>query len=93
MILCGQTMAGVVGSDEDYLEQLGQLPALGRDLIQPAHEVGRASRKRRTSQVRFRGQRPAARLAREAQLKVKEMVRAPSDSYRSLTSATDRNPT
>jgi glutamine---fructose-6-phosphate transaminase (isomerizing) len=82
MILCGQTMAGIVGSDEEYLDQLGQLPALGRDLIKPAHEVGRrVAQEADITRFAFVASGPLRGLAREAQLKVKEMVRAPSDSY------------
>jgi glucosamine--fructose-6-phosphate aminotransferase (isomerizing) len=82
MILCGQTMAGIVGGDKDYLDQLGQLPALGRDLLKPAHELGRRiAQEADITRFAFVASGPLRGLAREAQLKVKEMVRAPSDSY------------
>jgi glucosamine--fructose-6-phosphate aminotransferase (isomerizing) len=82
MILCGQMMAGIVGGDNDYLDQLGQLPALGWGLLKPAHELGRRiAQEADINRFAFVASGPLRGLAREAQLKVKEMVRAPSDSY------------
>jgi glucosamine--fructose-6-phosphate aminotransferase (isomerizing) len=82
MILCGQAMAGILGGDEDYLDQLAKLPALGRDLIEPSHELGRRiAQEARIERFAFVASGPLRGLAREAQRKIKEMVLAPSDSY------------
>jgi glucosamine--fructose-6-phosphate aminotransferase (isomerizing) len=82
MVLCGQAMAGAVASDRMYLGHLAQLPALGRDLIRPAHELGRRiAQAASITRFAFVASGPLRGLAREAQLKIKEMVLAPSDSY------------
>ena len=82
MILSGQVMAGIVADDTDYLDQLAQLPALGRGLIEPSHELGRRiAQESGITKFAFVASGPLRGLAREAQLKVKEMVLAPSDSY------------
>jgi glucosamine--fructose-6-phosphate aminotransferase (isomerizing) len=82
MVLCGQAMAGIAAGDGAYLSQLAQLPAVGRDLIEPAHELGRRiAQEASIGKFAFVASGPLRGLAREAQLKIKEMVRAPSDSY------------
>jgi glucosamine--fructose-6-phosphate aminotransferase (isomerizing) len=82
MILCGQAMAGAVAGDETYLSQLARLPALGRNLIEPAHELGRRiGQEASIRKFAFVASGPLRGLARECQLKIKEMVLAPSDSY------------
>jgi glucosamine--fructose-6-phosphate aminotransferase (isomerizing) len=82
MILCGQMMAGIVAGDTDYLGQLEQLPALGRRLMNYSHEVGRrVAQETGIARFAFVASGPLRGLAREAQLKIKEMVLAPSDSY------------
>jgi glucosamine--fructose-6-phosphate aminotransferase (isomerizing) len=82
MILCGQAMAGAVAGDNAYLSQLAELPALGRDLIDPAHELGRRiAEAPGIDRYAFVASGPLRGLARECQLKIKEMVLAPSDSY------------
>jgi glutamine---fructose-6-phosphate transaminase (isomerizing) len=82
MILCGQAMAGAVAGDGAYMGQLGELPALGRELIDPAHELGRRiADTANITRFAFVASGPLRGLARECQLKIKEMVLAPSDSY------------
>ena len=82
MVLCGQLLSGLVARNQEYLGQLRRLPELGRGLMDRFLELGRRI-----------GEEPAIRkfafvasgslrgLAREGQLKIKEMVLLPSDSY------------
>jgi glucosamine--fructose-6-phosphate aminotransferase (isomerizing) len=82
MILCGQAVAGVVGDDAAYLEQLAQLPTFGHVIRLHSHDVGlRIAQDPGIERFAFVGSGPLLGLAREAQLKIKEMVLAPSDSY------------
>jgi glucosamine--fructose-6-phosphate aminotransferase (isomerizing) len=82
MILCGQTMAGILAGEDEYLDQLFDLPALGHTLLEPAHELGRRiAQEADIDRFAFVASGPLFGLAREAQLKIKEMVLAPSDAY------------
>jgi glucosamine--fructose-6-phosphate aminotransferase (isomerizing) len=82
MVLCGQALAGAVAREASYLDQLSQIPALGRELIDPAHELGRRlAETAGITRYAFVASGPLRGLARESQLKIKEMVLAPSDSY------------
>jgi glutamine---fructose-6-phosphate transaminase (isomerizing) len=82
MVLSGQLLSALVSEDAVYQGQLEQLPRLGRGVVERAHELGRgigenASIKR----FAFVGSGSLIGLARESQLKIKEMVLLPSDSY------------
>jgi glucosamine--fructose-6-phosphate aminotransferase (isomerizing) len=82
MILCGQAMAGVIAGDSDYLDQLLELSGWGSDLMDQSHELGRRiAQESGITKFAFVASGPLRGLAREAQLKIKEMVLAPSDSY------------
>jgi glucosamine--fructose-6-phosphate aminotransferase (isomerizing) len=82
MVLCGQAMGGAVAGDNAYLRQLAELPALGRGLMEPAHELGRRiAQEAGVDRYAFVASGPLRGLARECQLKIKEMVLAPSDAY------------
>jgi glutamine---fructose-6-phosphate transaminase (isomerizing) len=82
MILCGQAVAGVIGDDATYLEQLAQLPTFGHVIRPHSHDLGlRIAQDAAITRFAFVGSGPLRGLAREAQLKIKEMVLAPSDSY------------
>jgi glutamine---fructose-6-phosphate transaminase (isomerizing) len=82
MILCGQAMAGILGEDATYLEQLAQLATFGHVIRPHAHDLGRqVAQDQGITRFAFVASGPLRGLAREAQLKIKEMVLAPSDSY------------
>lgn len=82
MVLCGQFLGGVVAGDAGYLGQLSQLPVIGRRIIQAYQGLGRAiAEESSITRFAFVGQGPFIGLAREGQLKIKEMVLLPSDSY------------
>jgi glutamine---fructose-6-phosphate transaminase (isomerizing) len=82
MILCGQALAGILAGDTEYLDQLAQLPTFGRVILAHSHDLGmRIAQDAGITRFAFVGSGPLRGLAREAQLKIKEMVLAPSDSY------------
>jgi glutamine---fructose-6-phosphate transaminase (isomerizing) len=82
MVLSGQLLAAVVSGDGGYQGQLGQLPRLGRGVVERAHGLGRAIGENPTiARFAFVGSGSLIGLARESQLKIKEMVLLPSDSY------------
>ncbi len=82
MVLCGQLLGGVVARSAEYLGQLDVLPVLGRRVIERWHALSRAiGEDGRLARFAFVGQGPFIGLAREGQLKVKEMALVPADSY------------
>lgn len=82
MILCGQQLSGVVAGDTAYLDHLRRLPALGRSMLETCHRLGRRIAEDDTlTRFAFVGSGSLQGVAREGQLKVKEMVLLPSDSY------------
>jgi glucosamine--fructose-6-phosphate aminotransferase (isomerizing) len=82
MILCGQLMSGIVSENVEYLEQLKLLPQLGRAVIETYRDQGRRiAEDEAITKFAFVGNGPLYGTAREGQLKVKEMVLLPSDSY------------
>jgi glucosamine--fructose-6-phosphate aminotransferase (isomerizing) len=82
MVLSGQLLAAVVSGDAGYQGQLAQLPKLGRGVVERAHELGRAIGENPSiKRFAFVGSGSLIGLARESQLKIKEMVLLPSDSY------------
>jgi glutamine---fructose-6-phosphate transaminase (isomerizing) len=82
MVLCGQVLSGIVASDATYLKQLQRLPELGRTLIEKCHTLSRRVGEDETiSKFAFVGSAAGIGLAREGQLKIKEMTLLPSDSY------------
>jgi glucosamine--fructose-6-phosphate aminotransferase (isomerizing) len=82
MVLCGQLASGIVSGDRAYLEQLGLLPEIGRRLMGRCHELGRRiGEDAAIRKFAFVGSGPLRGLAREAQLKIKEMVLLPADAY------------
>jgi glucosamine--fructose-6-phosphate aminotransferase (isomerizing) len=82
MVLCGQLMSGIVSRNAEYLEQLRLLPGLGSKLMDRFHELGRRiGEDAAIRKFAFVASCSLRGLAREGQLKIKEMVLLPSDSY------------
>jgi glucosamine--fructose-6-phosphate aminotransferase (isomerizing) len=82
MILCGQVMTAVASKNAEYLRQLKQLPRLGRAVIDRYHDLGRhIAEDDSITKFAFVGNGSLRGVAREGQLKIKEMVLLPSDSY------------
>jgi len=82
MILCGQVISAIVSNRSDYLKQIRSLPAIGRHVLERYHDLGRTiAANEAITKFAFVGNGPFYGLARECQLKIKEMVLLPSDSY------------
>ena len=85
MVLAGYYLAAVCEGDHTACEDLKKLPGLGREKMDLFHEIGRKiSEDEQIAKYAFLGSGSYYGLAREAQLKVKEMVLLPADSYVSL---------
>jgi glucosamine--fructose-6-phosphate aminotransferase (isomerizing) len=82
MVLCGQVLSGIVAGNAAYLKQLRQLPELGRVVIEKYHALSRSIAEDKViTKFAFVGCAGGIGLAREGQLKMKEMTLLPSDSY------------
>ena len=82
MILCGQAISAIVSKNAEYLGQLEQLPQLGQAMMDRHHNLGRRIAENETlTRFGFVASGSLRGLARESQLKVKEMTLLPSDSY------------
>lgn len=82
MILCGQLMTAIVSKNAEYLQQLRLLPQLGRAVIDKYHDLGRRiAENENITKFAFVGNGSFRGIAAESQLKIKEMVLLPSDSY------------
>jgi len=82
MVLCGQVTTGIVADNAAYLRELKSLPELGRQVIEEYQQLGRAiAENERIMKFAFVGSGPYFGLARECQLKMKEMSLLPSDAY------------
>lgn len=82
MVLCGQVMTGIISNNADYLVQLKSLPQIGRQVVEKYHDLGREVAEDETiTKLAFVGSGPYFGLARECQLKIKEMVLLSSDAY------------
>ncbi len=85
MVLAGYYLAAVSEGDDALCKDLKKLPALAREKMDLFHEIGhRISSDQKIAKYAFLGSGSYYGLAREAQLKVKEMVLLPADSYVSL---------
>ncbi len=85
MILAKQLIAAVVAGDEVYLNELKRLPAACERLMPAYHDLGQAiGQNTALGRYAFLGSGPFFGLAHEAQLKVKETVLLPVDSYPAL---------
>jgi len=82
MVLAGQVLAALIAGDGAYLDQLRQLPDLGSRLLDHCHDLGRTIGADPTlTKFAFVGSGVGLGLAREGQLKIKEMTLLPSDAY------------
>jgi glucosamine--fructose-6-phosphate aminotransferase (isomerizing) len=85
MVLSGAYLGAVSFGDEEMRKKLKMLPPLARERMELFHDLGKSiGSDREIRKFAFLGQGSYYGLAREAQLKVKEMVLLPSDSYVSL---------
>ena len=82
MVLSGQLLSGILSGNAEYLEQLQRLPGLAADRMESFHRLGRRiGEEAAIRKFAFVGSGPLRGLAREAQLKIKEMVLLPADAY------------
>ena len=82
MVLCGQMLAAIISDNTDYLVQLTSLPQMGYQVVEKYHDLGREiAGNEEIAKFAFVGNGPYWGLARECQLKVKEMALLPSDAY------------
>jgi len=85
MVLCGSFLGALWSGDEEAGLRLRRLPALARERMVMFEELGRElAGLGGVAKYAFVGSGGYYGLAREAQLKIKEMVLLPSDSYVSL---------
>lgn len=85
MVLCGYYLAAAWSGDEDAKRNLWRLPELGRRWMGEFEKTGRMlAELEAIGKYAFMGSGCCYGLAREAQLKIKEMVLLPSDSYVTL---------
>jgi glucosamine--fructose-6-phosphate aminotransferase (isomerizing) len=82
MVLCVQALSGVIGDAPDYLAELKQLPSIGVRVLEQTEDLGRQlGHDENLTRFAFVGNGPYFGLTKECQLKVKETVLLPSDSY------------
>ena len=85
MVLCGQYLSAVSSQDSKRIGMYRTLPEIFRRKSAMFEEIGeRISQNPETKKYAFVGSGSYYGLAREAQLKIKEMVLLPSDSYITL---------
>jgi len=85
MVLAGYYLAEFLSGKTERCRKFKKLPELARERMESFEELGRKiSNDSAVKKYAFLGTGPYYGLAREAQLKVKEMVLLPSDSYVSL---------
>jgi glucosamine--fructose-6-phosphate aminotransferase (isomerizing) len=82
MVLTGQLLSGIVSGNAEYLAQLRRLPALAEARMERFHKLGRRlGEEKAIRKFAFVASGSLRGLAKEAQLKIKEMVLLPADSY------------
>jgi glucosamine--fructose-6-phosphate aminotransferase (isomerizing) len=82
MILALQLMAGIVGGEQAYLDELHALPQICEERMPDFEDLGRRIGQRLdVERYAFVGNGPFYGIARECQLKVKEMALLPVDAY------------
>jgi glucosamine--fructose-6-phosphate aminotransferase (isomerizing) len=82
MILALQLMAAILGEEQAYLDELHALPQICKALMPDFEDLGRRIGQRLdVERYAFVGNGPFYGIARECQLKVKEMALLPVDAY------------
>jgi len=85
MIIAGSYLGAVCAGQHDACNRMKTLPAMGRERMDVFEELGRRiGSDTAIEKYAFLGSGSYYGLAREAQLKIKEMVLLPSDSYVTL---------
>jgi glucosamine--fructose-6-phosphate aminotransferase (isomerizing) len=85
MILAAQFVAAIVSGDAAYLANLKRLPGLCQTRMQAFQALGqRIGQRGDVQRYAFLGNGPFYGLAREGQLKLKEMAQPPCDAYHML---------
>jgi glucosamine--fructose-6-phosphate aminotransferase (isomerizing) len=85
MVLAGRYLGATCTENKRFIDGLKNLPAIARSRMDEFHEIGKkVGRDGQIQKFAFVGSGGFYGLAREAQLKIKEMVLLPSDSYVSL---------
>ena len=85
MVLAGSYLAAVCGGHGEVCEKLKRLPMIAREMMPRFEALGkRIGGERDIQKFAFLGSGSCYGLAREAQLKIKEMVLLPADSYLTL---------
>lgn len=85
MVLSGYYLAAICTGNKSICDSLISLPEIARQKMDSFHELGRnIGDDKQIKKFAFLGSGTYYGLAREAQLKIKEMVLLPSDSYVSL---------
>ncbi len=84
-VLAGQVMTAVLSRNAEYLQHLRRLPQAGRAVIERYHDLGREiAADARIEKFAFLGSGPLFGLARDCQLKTKEIAGMLSDAYPQL---------
>ena len=82
MILALQLMAAIVGGEQAYLDELYALPQICEERMPSFEDLGkRIGQRLDVERYAFVGNGPFYGIARECQLKVKEMALLPVDAY------------
>ena len=82
MVLAGQLLTAHVAGNDNYFRQLRRLPDLGGRLVEGCRPLGKTiAEDGRIRKFAFVANAPLYGLARECQLKIKEMVLLQSDCY------------
>ncbi len=85
MVLAGYYLAGMCTNSDSVCQNLKKLPDIAREKMDMFQDTGKKiSSEKNITKYAFLGSGSYYGLAREAQLKFKEMVLLPSDSYVSL---------
>lgn len=85
MVLAAQVVAAILSDDATYLANLKRLPGLCQTRMQAFQTLGqRVGQRGDVQRYAFLGNGPFYGLAREGQLKLKEMAQPPCDAYHML---------
>jgi len=84
MFLAVQMIAGIIGENKEYIQELKSLPDYGRKIIDNFHKGIKSLSYDNFNQFVFLGSGPFYGIACESMLKMKEMALVPSDAFHSL---------